>query len=26
VWDDRPCAPVGGSPVPGAYSYVCERD
>jgi len=26
VWDDRPCAPVGGSQVPGAYSYVCERD
>jgi hypothetical protein len=26
VWDDRPCAPVAGSPVSGAYSYVCERD
>jgi hypothetical protein len=26
VWDDRPCAPVGGIATPGAYSYVCERD
>lgn len=26
TWDDRPCAPVAGSQVPGAYSYVCERD
>jgi len=26
TWDDRPCAPVAGIQVPGAYSYVCERD